>query len=122
MENDKIIANYGIENTIVFDTKYNNDTRRVMAENQINLNEIIDVKIEVIKNDNGYLNNVYINNSLLKSQLSEVNDFLYNINRTENFLGKSNWIADGYFNGYIYYFKISDKNNNPILLYDLNNN
>ena len=115
-----VIANNGIANNIVLDTKYNNETRRVLIDKAINLDEIQHIKIEVVKNDNGYTYNAYKNNELIKTQLTEVEDLLYNIPRTNNYLGKSNWLADDYFNGYIYYLKINDKYNNPILIYDFN--
>ena len=40
------------------------------------------------------------------------------INRTTNYLGKSNFPGDLYFKGYIYNIKFTDSNGKPILWYN----
>lgn len=41
-----------------------------------------------------------------------------NIERTTNYIGKSNWVADKYFCGNIYYLKITDSTGKIILWYE----
>ncbi len=111
--NDNIfVANYGTNNSLNFDSRYGDTSRGNSTANAaITLKETAYFKI-----------NIYKNNELIFTKTYNVTDYLNNINRTENFLGKSNWTADKYFNGYIYYLKILDKNNNLILWYNVDNN
>ena len=114
------VANSGVSNSLNFDSRYGTTSRGNSTTNAtITLNEIAYFKIENIKNEGSYTHNIYKNNELIFTKTYNVTDYLNNINRTENFLGKSNWAADKYFNGYIYYLKILDKNNNLILWYNV---
>ena len=45
-----------------------------------------------------------------------------NVDRTTNFIGKSNWTADKYFQGYIYKLKITLQNGTTVLNYDFTKN
>ncbi len=121
VEQDNIFAaNAGSTNNLNFDSRYIDTSRgSSTAENAIDLNEIVNFKIEIIKNEGSYTNNIYKNNELILTKIYEVEDFLRNINRTENYLGKSNWSLDSYFNGYIYSFKILDKNKDLVLWYNV---
>lgn len=45
-----------------------------------------------------------------------------NVARTTNYIGRSNWASDKYFQGYIYKFKISLKSGTTVLEYDFTKN
>ena len=114
------VTNFGSTNSLNFDSRYINTTRgNSTANNIIEVDKIASFKIENIKNLGSYTHNIYKNNELVFTKTYEVEDYLRNIDRTENFLGKSNWTADKYFNGYIYNLKILDKNKNLILWYNV---
>ena len=85
------------------------------------LKERQNYKIEVIKNGDFYTFNIYKDNAIILNKITDKTNFAKNIKRTENFLGKSQWSTDGYFNGYIYNLKITDASDNVILWYDFTN-
>ena len=91
--------------------------------NSIILNKVQKYKIEVINNNNNntYTFNIYKDNETILSKIVNTTSLVKNIKRVNNYLGKSNWSGDGYFNGYIYNLKITDATGNVILWYDFTN-
>ena len=78
-------------------------------------------KVVYQKNDTNYVENLYKDNAFIESVTYETTDIIKNVLRTENYIGKSEWYLianDENFYGYIYYLKITDSNDKPILWYD----
>ena len=78
-------------------------------------------KLIVKKEENNIIIDIYKKSNLsgtITYDVTQTGNIVKNILRTENYLGKSNWTADGYFFGYIYSLKITDSKNNIILWYD----
>ena len=115
------VSNFEKTNLLVFETVYNRtDYRKPSADVTITLNQRSHYKIEYIKTTSGNEVVITIDNKSPHRFSFEVQT-VQNITRTENYLGLSAWVnkPDGYFHGYIYSLKITDANDNIILLYDL---
>jgi prepilin-type N-terminal cleavage/methylation domain-containing protein len=98
-----LFANSLTTNNIEFDT-YNNTTGlAVSATNVIDSNSIISFQITV---NGAGATTIYKNGKILTSGTSMI---VRNILRNNNFLGRSNWVTDGYFNGLIYGFRIYNR-------------
>lgn len=114
-----LIASYGNGNSIRTDIRNNNVTYvGNVISNILELNKIVHIKLEVKKSDNNFIQNTYINNVLKDTKTYNTSEIVRNIERNENYLGKSCFEVDKYFNGYIYSLKISDSKNKTILWYD----
>ncbi len=113
-----LIANYDCENSIRTDIRNNTvPYAGNVVPNILELNKTAHIKLEVKKTDNKFTINTYLDNNLKDTKTLEV-ELIRNIERTENYLGKSCFDNDGYFNGYIYNIKITEASGNVILWYD----
>ena len=119
-----LVANDTTTTTLNTDVRYNGTvTGHNAIPNAVELNKIIKFKIDNVKTNEGYRQDVYKNDELLSSAVSNTDKYIKNVLRTTNYLGRSNWdesYSDKRFNGLIYYLKITDSKGNPILWYDLN--
>ncbi len=118
--NDNIfVANQGTSSNLNIDSRYGTEATRgsTTASAAITLNQKTHYRIEVIKNETSYTHNIYKDDALILTKTYNVTSYVRNTNRTENFLGKSNWTADAYFHGFIYNLKITDASGKPILWY-----
>ena len=115
-----IVANFESTNTLDVSTWYENAENETYAQNYIDLNQKIQTKIVYTKNGDGYNIKIYKNGVKIKEDNYTTSNLTSNLKRTNNYIGKSNWSADKYFDGLIYNLKISDSNGNLILWYDLN--
>ncbi len=124
-DSDNFLA-ANVKNTTVLNTdiRYDNTVTGHSSVDAIELNKILKFKIDNVKTNEGYRQDVYKNGILLSSIDSITDKYIKNILRTSNYLGKSNWDKETYgdenFNGLIYSFKMADSKGNPILWYDLN--
>lgn len=96
-------------------TTNTNDTNLVSNACLANLNEF---KIEFLKTTAGYQIKTYQNGDLVSTMGRTSSQGFRNIERTTNYIGKSNWVADKYFCGNIYYLKITDSTGKIILWYE----
>ena len=112
------VTNVGISTTLRADVYKENISHPIDYENFIKLQEKQEIKIETKQDGNSFIQNVYENDQLIENRIFNNNDIVRNVLRTSNYLGKSNWSWDGYFNGYIYNLKIIDAEGNIILWYD----
>ncbi len=113
-----LIGNTFSTSTLIPSIRYESSVYEKEIVDAINLNQKIKFKIEYIQSGNRYIENVYKNNDKIDNITYNTINFVRNITRTNNFLGKSNWSSDAYFYGYIYNLKITDSNGEPILMYD----
>lgn len=114
------VSNVGTSANVTLGTVYNTTEYR-KSSGTITLNKKEHVKMIYIKTENGYTLNTFIND-VKQNDVTFENNTIRNIKRINNYLGRSNWSSDGYFNGYIYNLKITDSNNEPILWYDFSQN
>lgn len=96
-------------------TTNTNDTNLVSNAGLANLNEF---KIEFFKTTAGYQIKTYQNGNLASTMDRTSSQGFRNIERTTNYIGKSNWQDDEYFKGNIYYLKITDSTGKIILWYE----
>ena len=103
-------------NAISFGVMVNSEDYR-NSFGSLDLNKIEKIKMILKKENDGYELTTTVNNG--KEILIKYNFVsLPNMFRKNNYLGRSNWTWDEYFNGYIYNLKITDSNNNVIIWYD----
>ena len=116
------VSNYSLTSNLALVPVYNSQQYRLWGGTLVkNIREKI--KLITKKIDNGYQLEAYINDNMIEMSNGIVTNFfeinsISNIRRINNYLGKSNWSVDGYFNGYIYNFKITDSTGKPIIWYD----
>lgn len=96
-------------------TNTTNETNLISNAGLANLNEF---KIEFLKTTDGYQIKTYQNGDLVSTMGRTSSQGFRNIERTTNYIGKSNWVADKYFCGNIYYLKITDSAGKIILWYE----
>lgn len=96
-------------------TTTDNDAYLLNNAGLANLNEF---KIEFLKTTDGYQIKTYQNGDLVSTMDRTSSQGFRNIERTTNYIGKSNWVADKYFCGNIYYLKITDSTGKIILWYE----
>ena len=96
-------------------TTNQNNTNLVSNAGLANLNEF---KIEFLKTTAGYQIKTYQNGNLASTMDRTSSQGFRNIERTTNYIGKSNWQHDEYFKGNIYYLKITDSTGKIILWYE----
>lgn len=121
------LGNGATDNNIVVDTFGKNDTLRFsvvtyalnIIENA-NLKNINEFKIEFIKGNINYNLKVYQNGNLVNSFDSPEGISVLNVDRTKNYIGKSNFYGDPYLHGRIYYLKITQADGKEIINYQLN--
>ena len=78
-------------------------------------------KFVLTKGSSYYTLKMYLNNSLQLTSTSDIPVGAFqDIQRTKNYIGKSNW-ADPYLSAYIYNFKILDSTGKAIISYDADN-
>ena len=113
--NNIYIANTNYSSNLVLSV-YGKGKGHVISSGQLLLNEKNVVKMTYTKTETGYNLNTNING--VDQPVITHTPLLTNITRTSNYMGKSNWSIDGYFNGYIYNLKITDSTGKPIIWYD----
>ena len=96
-------------------TTTDNDAYLLNNAGLANLNEF---KIEFLKTTDGYQIKTYQNGDLVSTMGRTSSQGFRNIERTTNYIGKSNWQHDDYFKGNIYYLKITDSAGKTILWYE----
>ena len=89
----------------------------VLLLSKPNLKEINEFKIDVIKSGDIYIIKTYQNGQLASTVETQKKPFR-NAERKNNYIGKSNWASDGYFDGRIYYLKITQADGKPIIWYE----
>ncbi len=114
-----LVANQATSNTLRSATKYDEE-----SADDTNLNETITLnaksiyKIQYLKQSNTIFVNMFKDNILdVEKTINNLN-YVKNTLRTSNYLGKSNWDTDAYFNGYIYSLKFTDSKGKVFLWYD----
>lgn len=89
----------------------------------ITLNQKMNIKVAMKDIASAYYSDTYINGTEVATSevyVSSVINPIQNVDRTENYLGKSSWTADEYFKGRIYSIKLSLTDGTVIFDYDLN--
>ena len=117
-----IIANWGTYSTPYL-AYYNGSTKTSYPYSSITFskNTKETYKFELIKGSEYYTLNMYLNETKKVTNNDKIKvGALKNINRGNNYIGKSNW-DDPYLAAYVYDFKIIDANGKKILSYNANN-
>ena len=117
-----IIANWGTYSTPYL-AYYNGSTKTSYPYSSITFskNTKETYKFELIKGSEYYTLNMYLNETKKVTNNDKIKvGALKNINRVNNYIGKSNW-DDPYLAAYVYDFKIIDANGKKILSYNANN-
>lgn len=96
-------------------TTTDNDVYLLNNAGLANLNEF---KIEFLKTTDGYQIKTYQNGNLASTMDRTSSQGFRNVERKNNYIGKSNWQDDEYFKGNIYYLKITDSTGKIILWYE----
>ena len=122
-ENDNnillVVGTQGATNQLEFSSRYNQKINGRATKDYIYEKELTKIKIEVIDLKDKYVIKTYKDNENFMNQILDTNEFIRNISRTSNYLGKSNWAREiDLFHGYIYSLKITDSHNKIILWYD----
>ena len=117
--NNIIVANYQRNDTLAFSGRNgdggNNDLPLYTSAGLTGINEF---KIEYSKTSSGYEAKLYKNGSLVNTVSRDSTKYFKNSIRTKNYLGKSSWSNDGWFNGKIYYVKVSLIDGTPLFWYE----
>lgn len=125
-KNHVILQNIGTSGRIGFHIQGKAEGKEYAVEtknNVITFNQKMKIKVAMKEVASAYSSNVYINNteaSSTDSYMSSVVNPIQNVDRKENYLGKSSWPSDGYFKGKIYSIKLTLTNGTVIFDYDLN--
>ncbi len=111
-------SKFGCNNFCVsFSVRYDQTNREKYVFDFFELEQMVKFKAEYTKLESSYTVKIIKNNKSFVSDIIDTTEFVKNIDRTSNYLGKSNW-DEPYFNGYIYSLKITDSNDHVILWYD----
>lgn len=114
--NNITLDNYGTTSQLQFLSR--NDSDGVMYGNSnamtLDQNQIVSIKIEAEKVENNSYSIKYYKNGNLISEDTTNNSYFKNIERKNNYIGKSNWDSNDYFKGAIYYVRLKDLNGNII--------
>ncbi len=113
-----VIANLRLTNELRVDVRYNGIYHDFSTTSAVDVNKKNHYKFEAIKNPTNYNLKIIKNGQDLNSSIKETTAYIRNVNRTENYLGKSFSSDDGYFHGYIYLLKITDAKGQIILWYE----
>ncbi len=118
-DNNLIMAIGNDTNDFEISNRYEGTVTTILSYSNIfNINEKLKIKVIFDKLKDSYIAKLYKNDIFFDSKIFETTEFLKNVDRTSNYLGKSNWIYEPYFNGYIYSLKITDSSDSVILWYD----
>lgn len=90
-----VLANVGTSSTLGLHLYCNNGTHTIEAPNTLEIDKWIHVAATI---DKSGMAKLYKNGQLIQSKQISLPD---NLNRTLNYIGKSNWANDGYFEGQI---------------------
>ena len=114
------VATYNTTNKLAFSSREGSKERFAKTEVvELNSNSFSIYKIEIIKkSENNYNVKFYKDNELV-NEFTESAMFP-NVERINNYIGKSNFDADAYFDGQIYYLKIKQADGISIVDVDAN--
>ncbi|NET41386.1 LamG-like jellyroll fold domain-containing protein, partial [Okeania sp. SIO2B3] len=91
--NNILFANEGTTQNLVFDVYQGATRNRIKADGKLELNQWLYLTVTVDGSGSG---KVYKNGEEVQSALVHLPN---NLNRTKNYIGKSNWSADAFFHG-----------------------
>lgn len=91
--------------------------------NVINLNQKMKISTRIYTQATFYKGEMKINDAPVATSINSVSSVIYgipNVERRQNYLGKSSWPSDSYFKGKIYSAKLIDGSGETIFDYDVN--
>ena len=117
------VYNFSNSNGLTFNylNSVTSEQNRVIKDELIVENEVAKYRMNITKTSDGYTTNFYKNSELVLSNFSTTG-YMKNIDRTTNFLGKSNYDSDKFFKGKIYNLKITQADGTVVLWYDFSIN
>ncbi|MGD1703436.1 LamG-like jellyroll fold domain-containing protein, partial [Dapis sp. BLCC M229] len=101
--NNILFANEGTTQNLVFDVYQGATRNRIKADGMLELNQWLYLTVTVDGSGSG---KVYKNGEEVQSGLVHLPN---NLNRTKNYIGDSNWSADGFFHGKISHLRMYNR-------------
>ncbi|MGB8686527.1 MAG: LamG domain-containing protein, partial [Microcoleus sp.] len=102
-----LLANKGTTNTLGFHVYRGTTSLGIEVANFLELGKWIHIAVTLDASGNG---KIYKNGQLIQSGTSQLPN---NLNRTINYIGRSNWASDGYFDGQMAEFRLWNRVRTP---------
>lgn len=102
-----LLANPGTSNTLLFQIHRGTDAQNIQVANFLELGKWIHIAVTLEPSGN---TKIYKNGQLIQSGTCHLPN---SINRTNNYIGRSNWAADAYFDGQMAEFRLWNRSRTP---------